>query len=271
MKKRTIAILMHEASRHVTRNYMVDAYAEFWKRDGHEVFDLFGPADYRPADVVIVHVDLSVVPESYLELAAHYPVALNGNVRDIRKSNFSHHLLDRNASYGGPVIVKSDLNFAGFPERRLTPGRAPGSPFRLPSDYLVARQLGDLPASIFERNDLVVEKFLPEFEDGLFHIRAMVFVGSHASCTRFSSRSPIVNSSSAVRLDSVEPHPEVVELARQLDFQYGKFDYVMHNERPIVFDINKTIGGSLRTGDDKLLAERRYRAEGLYEFFPEEN
>lgn len=264
---RKIAILAHERQHHVKRDYMVDTYAEFWREDGHEVFTLYGIEEQVPADVVIVHVDLSVVPETYLAFARQYPVALNANVQDIRKSGFSRQILHENDNYSSPVIVKSDLNFAGAPERFLRQSTATGPVFRSPMDYRVFPDLTAVPTKVFRRSDLVVEKFLPEIEDGLYHMRAMTFIGSRITCTRFSARHPIVNGTTQVRIEDVEPHPEMVVLKDKLDFQYGKFDYVIHQGKPILLDINKTVGAPPPTQDPEVLAGRRYRAEGIYEFF----
>ena len=87
--KRKVAILYHEKQRGKKLNYIIDCYSEYWRADGHEVIPLFGVAQFVPADLIIVHVDLSVVPEEYLDFARRYPVVLNGAVKDIRKSTYS--------------------------------------------------------------------------------------------------------------------------------------------------------------------------------------
>lgn len=264
--KRRIAILMHERQRSIKRNYMVHTYAAFWQQDGHEVVTVFGVSEWIPADVVIVHVDLSVVPEEYLEFAARYPVALNGKVRDIRKSAISRQLLAAGDRYDGAVIVKSDLNYAGLPERTL--GLAQSAPFRHPSEYPIFPSLSALPPVVWTTPGLVVEKFLPELEDGLYHMRAMLFLGDRISCTRMASRKPIVNGTTQVQVEDIEPDAEMIALKQELGFDYGKFDYVVHQGRPMLIDTNKTVGGPPKTDDPKVVAGRQYRAQGLYAFFP---
>jgi hypothetical protein len=66
--------------------YLVHDLAQLWREDGLEVVYLYGTDRFVPADLALVHVDLSVVPEPYLEFAARYPIVLNGRVRDIRKT-----------------------------------------------------------------------------------------------------------------------------------------------------------------------------------------
>jgi hypothetical protein len=70
-----------------------------------------------PADILLIHVDLSVVPDEYLEFASRYPIALNKAAKDIRKSLISLNLVRAGDSYSGKVIVKTDLNYGGSPER----------------------------------------------------------------------------------------------------------------------------------------------------------
>ena len=99
--------------------YIVHDMAGFWRADGHEVVYVYGVKRHVPADLLLVHVNLSVVPEEYLEYALRYPIALNGRVRDIRKSTLSRNLVAYGDDWDGPVIVKTDLNYAGQPERLL--------------------------------------------------------------------------------------------------------------------------------------------------------
>ena len=116
--KKTIAVLFHESRRdRGPRDYAIGALARFWRRDGHRVVFLYGVEKFVPADLVVVHVDLSVVPQEYLDFAARYPAAVNGGVRDVRKSSFSRNRLAAEDSWDGRVIVKSNLNYAGIPER----------------------------------------------------------------------------------------------------------------------------------------------------------
>ena len=117
-KPRRIAVLFHRKDRgRKIASYVVHDLAECWRRAGHHVAYLFGTDRMEPADLLLVHVDLSVVPDEYLAFAARYPIVLNGLVKDIRKSAFSTARLDASDDWDGPVIVKTDLNNAGRPER----------------------------------------------------------------------------------------------------------------------------------------------------------
>jgi hypothetical protein len=250
---------------------MVLHYSNFWREDGHDVIQLFGVRDAVPADVLVLHVDLTVVPDEYLELARKYPVVINGSIKNIRKSTYSTLTLKPRDDYDGKVIVKSDYNYGAMPERSLglRPPRSSDAKlqFNSPSDYKLYDHLDLVPKAAFDDPSVIVEKFQPELEDGLYHVRVLVFLGSRATCTRLGSKHPIVNGSSRERAEAVEPDPRVLALARARGFQYGKFDYVMQGGEPLLFDMNKTVGGPPPTTDPRILAGRRHCAEGLYDWF----
>jgi hypothetical protein len=282
LPRRTIAILFHENNRkrHLS-SYAITFLAEFWRQDGNRVHYLFGTRKFVPADILLIHVDLSVVPDEYLEFASRYPIALNRAARDIRKSLISVNLVRAGDSYSGKVIVKTDLNYGGSPERimrrnpslwrRLSPRRfvqdnTDGSGLKAPFDYRIYASLAGLPPLVFERNDVVVEKFLPEQEGNFFFVRHYEFLGDCATCTRLAALDPIVKDQTVVRTEGVEPHPEIVQARERLNFDYGKFDYVVHNGRPVLLDANKTTGAD-RVSSRELNARRRHRANGIYSYF----
>jgi len=269
--KRRIAILCHEKQRGQSADYVINRYAELWRADGHEVIFLFWVAQFVPADLVIVHVDLSVVPDEYLEFAKRYPIALNGEVKDIRKSTFSQLLLKPGDPYNGQVIVKSNYNYAAGPERSmgvpLNPRGISVSFFGSPLDYQIFETPKAVPSILFADPNVVVEKFQPEFGDGLYHMRAMVFLGDRITCARMASRNPIVNGSTQIHTERVEPHPEIIKLWKTMKFDYGKFDYVIHEGQALLLDANKTTGVGTLHSTPELEAARRYRADGLYAYF----
>ena len=284
LTRRRFVILFHESATEQTlKNYYITRLADHWREDGHDVIFCFGVSRAVPADLSIVHVDLSVVPDRYLEFARRYPIALNAKVRDIRKSTISRNLLRRDDVYDGRVIVKSDLNYAGAPERFLEPD-GPGAvslPSRLiawyqrtkslkldsPLDYRIYENLQQVPRRYFEQKDLVVEKFLPETDNGLYCTRNFHFLGDSMACIRRKGRHPIVNSSTYVEVERVDPHPEIVAMRESLGFDYGKFDYVVVDGRVVLLDVNKTIGWAGVPDTPAAKAMRRERASGIYAYF----
>jgi hypothetical protein len=273
--KSTIVIICHRNDRRTDpRGMVIHHLAELWREDGHDVRFLFGVRDFVPADLAILHVDLSVVPGAYLKLTQRYPVVVNGRVTDIRKSVISRSLVTVDDPYEGPVIVKSDLNFAGEPERRLR--RFPRlmrsvdeylRPHRLrePAEYPVYGSLGEVPQRYLRDPGLVVEKFLPEIEGDLYCVRLYEFLGDRWTCVKLLGRHPIVNGATCIRVETVEPHPGIVARRKELGFDYGKFDYVIRDGEAILLDANKTTGTS-PTGvpSPENLARRRHRAQGIY-------
>ena len=260
---------------------MVSKLSEIWRRDGFQVSFLFGARGrFVPADVLLVHVDLTVVPERYLALAERYPIALNAAVKDIRKSWICDHLVSPGEAYAGPVIMKSELNYGGFPEResggrlkRLAAGLAARlSPcrlrFRTPTDYKVFPNISAVPAACFRDRRFVVQKFLPEIEDGLYHVRHYTFLGDRARCSRSAGDHPIIKAANRLKWEEVEPHQEIIEIRRRFNLDYGKLDYTVHEGNVVLLDVNKTIGGAPKKGDSATLAlqeaVREERARGMY-------
>ena len=120
---RHIAVLFHEReSPERLPFYAVNYLARYWREDGIKVHFCFGIDSLVRADILLLHVNLSVVPQAYLDAGKGYPVALNDRVQDIRKSTLSENLLSPGDAWDGPVIVKSDLNYGGIPERLLLGG-----------------------------------------------------------------------------------------------------------------------------------------------------
>ncbi len=287
-RARHIAVLFHEGDRH--RNpatYLVGHFAEFWREDGHRVSFLFGTKRFVPADVLLIHVNLSVVPDEYLEFASRYPVVLNAGARDIRKSAISRNLVRPGDAWDGPVIVKSDLNYAGAPEQylRRTPmerrwrrmrsvrrwmDRARGrtAPFMESRDYEIFERAADVPAHRFTDPRVVVEKFRPEFEDGFYHVRLYQFLGDRWTCTRVGTPHRVVKSDPGAKTELIEPADEVSTWRRELGLDYGKLDYLVVDGEVVLLDVNKTTGASVYMDDASRRRLRRHLAEGLYSYFP---
>jgi hypothetical protein len=265
-RRRRIAVLFHEGQEPARAVfYAIHHLAEIWRADGLDVVYLFGVEEFVPADVVIVHVDLSVVPDEYLDFARRYPVAANGGLRDIRKSNYSTLRVARDSAYAGRVIVKSNYNYAGVPERVL--GVSNGEPeFEAQTDYRVYDSVAAVPAPVFDDEGLVVERFVPEYEDGRYHVRTLDILGDRHTSLRSASDHHVVTDSTAEEFEPVEPPAELFEIRRRFGVDYGKLDYVVHDSVVTLLDVNKTVGASAAQAGEDLQARRRDRAEGIWAF-----
>jgi hypothetical protein len=95
---------------------VIDHYALRWKAAGHRVINHIGLTDIPPADVVIVHIDSTVIPQEYVDTISRLPRVINGNILDVSRKRFSQLLLSKTDDYTGPAIVKTNANYGGWPE-----------------------------------------------------------------------------------------------------------------------------------------------------------
>jgi hypothetical protein len=266
-----IAVLHHrKTTQPMLSQWAISELSRVWEEDGVEVLHIAGTTETPEADVLIVHVDLSVVPDEYLSFAARYPKVVNGRVKDIRKSVISRHLVRSNDGWSGPVIVKSNLNCAGRGE--LVTGHKPWElfpfPIRRQADYRVYESAKEVPSEYFGHPQLVVERFLPEREGDLYFARSYHFVGDISTTVRLGSKQPIVLGHTSESVEEIEPHSEVIGRRRELGMDYGKIDYVVHDGKVVILDVNKTTGAGGVSKDPKVIELRRRRARGVYSFLP---
>ncbi|WP_292673373.1 hypothetical protein [Mesorhizobium sp.] len=218
------------------------------KRRGHSVRIQQGLSKTHSADVAVLHVDATITPADYLDYARSFPFCLNVGTADISKRRISGALVNEGDAWQGPVIVKSNLNNQGIPEtflnRRARRARKPPPFPDMPvlQSYEVYGSISDIPDGVFERDDLVVDKFIPEKEPDGFAARFWVFCGESERCTRYVSPNALVKASETIRREPVPVPDEMRQLRRELGFDYGKFDFVIHEGRAVLLDANKTPG-----------------------------
>lgn len=256
MTQRTLrlVILQSRSTPRGARHHMVAMIADHLTRRGVEVIWLHGADTFVPADAVLMHVDLSVIPAAYSRLAARYPRQVNAGALDIRKSLYADGLLQRGDAYDGPVIVKTELNYGGTPEhlerslasrlfRRL--GRmlrgAPQPAIQAKADYRIFPRLTDVPADWFTP-DNVVQKLVVEIEAGKHVLREYLFLGDLHYENIERSHEAIITEDEHVSCRPFVPHPRLLQVRRALGLDYGKIDYVMCDGAPFIFDANKTAG-----------------------------
>jgi hypothetical protein len=260
-----------------------------WEAMGFNVAVVTDVDGFVPADVALLHVDLSVVPDSCRHLAERYPLVLNGGVLDIRKRHFSQLLVDRQTPYSGKVIVKTDLNYAGWREFRRGVLESPIGRLLLRrySEESVCRKLGWLesrkpwrwrrmlpaghyhvyaerdgvPGGVWDNPNLIVERFVSERDGNNYCCRHWLFFGHQEVTRRVTSPHPVVKAEGKLEPTS-EPVPEELRAIRaQLGFDYGKFDYGIVDGKVVLYDVNRTPGA---TADPRRHAETiEVLSEGL--------
>ncbi len=271
----TIVLLHHGMHRHVPTHYVASLLLEPWRNSGHTAIEHFGADDPPPGDILFVHVDLTVVPAEYRALFPRYRRVINGAVLDISKRTFSQNIVERGSDWNGPVLVKTDANFFGrsewivyaIAEQVGVARETPAGPWM--KDYLIYGSLGEVPDWVWTSPGLIVEKFLPERDARGYYLRQWTFLGNRERGQRVRSETPIIKRDNVVEREPVSVPDEIRAWREKLGFDFGKFDYLMHEGRPILIDANKTPGARVDAqsnpkGRGTLLA----LAEGLQAFLP---
>ncbi len=253
----TITVVLHERdSRAADVGYVLWPLVDVWRESGHTVHVAHGVVDLPPADVIFLHVDLTKVPADYLAATAAHPCVINRGVADIAKTAISSLLVAGPEDTTGPVIVKTVKNHGGRPERHLE-ARDPAQKLRDslarrgwlplgfrdwldPYDYPIFASAADVPARVYRNAALVVERFVPEREGELYAIRSYSFLGTASIAERTLSPRPIVKRRDAVAWEEIDTPGEIVALRQRLGFDFGKFDYVLHQGRSYLLDVNRT-------------------------------
>ena len=275
-----VAILVHEDSS-FSANALLAELASIWSESGIQVSVVTGIRQHVDAHALIVHVDLTRVPTEYQAFASIYPVVINGRVTDISKHFVSRQLVKSRRGYDGAVIVKTTWNFGGNSEHHASRqlggivGFATAARNRLPwswrsrlDSYPVFESTSQVPLPVWLNRDLVVERFLPEKRDGLYCLRTWLFLGDRERMAIFFSKSPIVKSHNIIGRERLfDVPPELRQLRKELGFDFGKFDYVEVDGKPVLFDANRTPSLGTISRDDAL-PWLRDLAEGLHAFLP---
>jgi hypothetical protein len=252
-----IAVWTHTHDEVARRRRAINEISAVWREQGHEVVVCAGPIEPKDADVIIAHIDRTVIPDEYRQIRAGLGRVVNGGVGDISKRRISRNLVGRFSDWAGPVIVKTDANCGGGPEWKAA-RRGNSLGFRamkwvranLPwswhvrfksNGYRVFDSKREVPEAVWWNPALVVEKFLPEMNDGLYCLRVWMFFGSRSTHSMIYATEPVVKGTGIVKSEYLgDPPPELVERRRELGFDYGKFDYVISNGEVVLLDVNST-------------------------------
>ncbi|MEH6629153.1 MAG: hypothetical protein V7739_22200 [Motiliproteus sp.] len=137
-------------------------------------------------------------------------------------------------------------------------------------EYSIYRTYSEIPASVFSNQNLTVEKFVPEVEDNCYAIRHWVFCGEKEHCSRYVSENKVIKGNNVVKKIRSEIPDALRKIREELGFDFGKFDFVIHDGKPILFDSNKTPGLPPYNGDETKRAINNL-ADGLQALLSEKN
>src|SRR6202012_5821213 len=92
--KRKIAILLHEKDSYPkSRGHFIWSLCDIWRERGIEIAVLKGVGKYIEADLLIPHVDATILPPAYENFFRKYPRVVNVQLHDISKRFISRNLL----------------------------------------------------------------------------------------------------------------------------------------------------------------------------------
>ena len=240
-------------------NALATVLCGIWRNQGHAVS--VGPAIPPETDVALVHINTTTLDEAAIPAAPNGVPVLNRNALDISKRRISRNLVDVDSAYDGAVIIKTDENCFGGPRwppslthqlttqvRRVVGQRTWRHLRLLPRrNYPVLPNKREVPAWVWRRKDLVVEKFTPERDGEFFVLRQWLFLGAREYGTRLYSREPVIKTRNMARYEYVNDVPDAIRAERtRLGMDFGKFDYVVVDGQPILLDANKTPTVGLR-------------------------
>lgn len=244
----TIVVLEHRHQAKLGIHYMAYELARRWEEMGHRVLYHRGLEAPPPGDVAILHHDLTVVPEAYLELARRYRRVVNGATADIRKSRYSTCRLARDDPWAGEVLIKTDANHGGHVDdalRRMAieAGEAPDvAESTLMDHYYLCESSRRVPEAIWGAPGVVVERFIPERDERGSYLRIWTFFGDADRSTRYRAHVPLIRFADCSDPEPIPVPDEMRAMREKLGFDYGKFDYVKHDGRYYLLDANRTPG-----------------------------
>lgn len=277
-----VAIITHQIDEFQDSNYLLRHLSKRWEQEGVKIVIVKGVnQELPPADLAILHTDITAVGEDYIRIINQYPMVINGAVTDISKTAFSDQIVQKNDAYNGKVIVKTNANFGGMRERKkkLDEGDWQGAieiqrPWRRVEwmdEYPIFDSPAEVPSGVWRNGKLVVEKFLPEQNSqGEYLLKIWVFLGDKGIYYQAVSPEPVIKSHNLVRREFLDVNdvPESIrEIRANMGFDYGKFDFAMVEGEAVLYDVNRTPGGP-KSAFKRESTERSYRilCEGFNSF-----
>jgi len=130
--------------------------------------------------------------------------------------------------------------------------------------YPVYEGIKDVPDGVWENNNLIVERFISNPEDELFETHYCSFFGDKALAGCLKSSNPIVKFTNAISDEETPIPDEVMQWKKDLNIDFGRFDYVESEGKYFLIDVNRVEGSD--ASDYEWSAEFDFLASGL-EFY----
>ena len=253
-----VAIITHEIDKFKNSKYLLRQLSRSWEQEGIEIALIRGVNQALPeADIAILHTDITAVGDDYIRILEHYPRVINGAITDISKTAFSDLIVAENDGYTGKVIVKTNANFGGMRERQLKLSEGdlqadieiqrPWRRVEWMAEYPIFDSPSAVPGGVWRNDKLVVEKFLPEKNSqGEYLVKIWVFFGDQGIYYQCVADQPVIKGHNLIRREflDVGDVPEPIREARaKMGFDYGKFDFAIHEGEAVLYDVNRTPGG----------------------------
>jgi hypothetical protein len=261
-RKKIIVLIHKKDATFFSLHYLIHLLMKQWEETGYTVEVARGPDQLGDADLLIPHIDLTRLPDEYVSIFDRYPQVLNRRLIDISKSRISNAIVEPDCDYTGPVIVKTDRNSGGIPERYLLPEKRsllqflPGIRSKAVAviehklrgwggietlmEYPVFPSISEVPKGVFENKHLVVERFLPEKVGDQHCLRHHFVCGDRSRDRRVYANTQFIKGASIVATEQLPDSSDVKTYRHQHGLDYGRMDYVVHDGELFVFDINRT-------------------------------
>ncbi|MEX2297856.1 MAG: hypothetical protein WD715_10595 [Dongiaceae bacterium] len=239
---KSIALLIDPQLKMTRGAFLRRIVQDYWRPSGRRV-RAQAPYELSPKgfDAAMVHVDLTFIPPVFSECAALYPVALNGRVTDISKRRICTTLVGPDDSYDGPVMVKTDLNHRGRVEQRWRGYQPPDLSWVLPTGaYRVFDRKRDVPTRVWSEPALVVQRLHVQRIGDRYQLNQWFFLGDRDIVSVWESSEPYVKRETVLHRPPFSYEvPDAIRRRRaELDFDYGKFDYVIEDGEAVLLDAN---------------------------------
>src|SRR5690606_15084812 len=133
-----------------------------------------------------------------------------------------------------------------------------------PQNYQVYESISSVPKLIWRNPKMVVERFIPEREGDYFCIRICFSLGEIILNHRLYSKSKVIKGKAVEFSLPTEIPADIYQIRESMGIDYGKFDYVVHDGKVHILDVNKTPGILGNPEIDNQIAKKL--AAGIYQY-----